>query len=363
MDFTIDDDQKALRELAAEILRGEATQERLREVEHGDERVDLGLWKQLAKANLLGVAIAEAHGGNGMGLSDLCVLLEEIGRTTAPLPAVETLVLGASAIERFGSAEQQQKWLPGVVSGDTLLSASLVEDAGAEVVATADGAGFRLSGRRLLVPNAHVASRVLLPARTDGGLSWFLVDPSGDGVSSTRKEVVNLQIHSDLELSEVPVDAADRLDGDAEAIRRFLADRARLAACAIQLGTAERALEMTAEYTRERKQFDRPVGSFQAVHTRAGDAYVDLQCMRLSYWRARFLVEQGADATDELEVAKYWAGEAGARVCYAAQHLHGGIGVDTDYPLHRHYLWGTHGTIAGGSPRELLESIGERIAG
>ena len=193
-------------------------------------------------------------------------------------------------------------------------------------------------------------------------MAWFLVDPRSEGVSATRKEVVNLQIHSDLELAEVSVDGADRLAGDAEAIRRFLLDRARLSACAIQLGVAERALEMTAEYTRERKQFDRPVGSFQAVHTRAGDAYVDLQCMRLSYWRARFLVEQGADATDELEVAKYWAAEAGARVCYAAQHLHGGIGVDTDYPLHRHYLWSTHGTIAGGSPRELLESIGERIA-
>ena len=125
---------------------------------------------------------------------------------------------------------------------------------------------------------------------------------------------------------------------------------------------AERALQITARYVTERKQFDRPVGSFQAVHTRAGDAYIDLQAMRLTTWRALHLVEQGEDATDELAIAKFWASEGGARITYAAQHLHGGIGVDIDYPVHRYYLWATQigGHLGTGSAQ--LAKLGARIA-
>jgi 3-oxocholest-4-en-26-oyl-CoA dehydrogenase beta subunit len=130
----------------------------------------------------------------------------------------------------------------------------------------------------------------------------------------------------------------------------------------MQVGVAERALQITARYVTERKQFDRPVGSFQAVHTRAGDAYIDLQAMRLTTWRALHLLEQGEEAADELAIAKFWASEGGAHITYAAQHLHGGIGVDIDYPVHRYYLWATQigGHLGTGSAQ--LAKVGARLA-
>jgi alkylation response protein AidB-like acyl-CoA dehydrogenase len=119
---------------------------------------------------------------------------------------------------------------------------------------------------------------------------------------------------------------------------------------------------MTARYTSERKQFDRPIGSFQAVHTRAGDAYVDLQCQKLTYWRALHVLEHGDPVGDVLAIAKYWASLGSARITYAAQHLHGGIGVDTDYPLHRYYLWATQLGIQLGSASQQLARMGADLA-
>jgi hypothetical protein len=365
MDFSLSEDQQALRELARKIFEGEAGHERLKQVEAGDERVDRALWAALAKAQLLGVALPEAHGGSGLGLTELCLVLEEAGRAVAPLPAHATLVLGALPLAAFGSPAQQRAWLPGVAAGDVLLSAALPEGEATPVAARRDGAGFRLAGACPFVPAAHVAARVLVPARTgEGAVGVFLVDPAAPGARVERVEWVNRQIHGTLHLDGVAVAAADALGApDAGApLLAWLRDRAVLALCALQLGVASRALEMTAAYTSERRQFDRPIGSFQAVHQRAADAYVDLQAMRLTFWRALHLLERGRDATEELAVARYWAAQGGARVTYAAQHLHGGIGVDVDYPLHRYFLWAAHLGMHLGGPHAQLAALGARLA-
>jgi alkylation response protein AidB-like acyl-CoA dehydrogenase len=138
--------------------------------------------------------------------------------------------------------------------------------------------------------------------------------------------------------------------------------RAIAGLCALQVGIAERALRMTAEYTSTRKQFDRPIGSFQAVHQRAGDAYVDVEAMRLTTWQAAFRLARGLPAQSEVAVAKYWAAEGGSRVTYAAQHLHGGIGMDLDYPLHRYYLWARQLELTLGSASVHLERLGNELA-
>jgi alkylation response protein AidB-like acyl-CoA dehydrogenase len=142
----------------------------------------------------------------------------------------------------------------------------------------------------------------------------------------------------------------------------WLTHHATTALCAVQLGVSDRALSMTAEYAKERVQFERPIGSFQAVHQRAADAYIQLQAMRLTTWDAAWRLEAGEVASDAVQVAKYWAAEGGQFVGYAAQHLHGGIGIDVDYPMHRYYLWAKQCELSLGSAPVQLERIGMRLA-
>jgi len=370
MDFSYSEDQEALRELARKILEEQVTHDRLKQLEATEERVDREVWSELAKANLLGVPFSEAHGGSGMALPELAILLEEVGRTVAPVPLHATVVLGGLPIAQFGSEEQKQRFLPGLIAGDVLLSGALTEP-GAEdplepqATARRDGDDWVLVGTKGLAPYAHVSDRVLVAARVDGGLGVFLVDPNGAGVATRAVEVTNHQPHSMLELEEARVSAADVLGApgaQGREIARWVTDRAILSQCCMALGVADRALAMTAEYTRERKQFDRPIGSFQAVHQRAGDGYIDVIAIRLAMLRALHLVASGEDARDALAVAKYWAAEAGNRVTYAAQHLHGGIGLDVDYPLHRYFLWARQlSQTLGGATRQLVQ-IGELLA-
>ena len=361
MDFSYSEDQQALRELARKILEERATHDRLKEIRKSPERVDLELWRELARSNLLGVAIPEPFGGTGTGLPELTILLEEIGRAVAPLPVLPTLVEGALPIATFGSEAQKKRWLPAVAAGDAILTAALADGPGASVTAKKDGKGYRLSGRRPLVHAAHLAACILVPAKLDGRDALFLVDPKAAGVTLENAETTDEQIRPHLTLANVPAEPLGDVARGAEALT-FTRERSLLGLCAMQVGVAERALQITARYVTERKQFDRPVGSFQAVHTRAGDAYVDLQAMRLTTWRALHLLEQGEDATDELAIAKFWASEGGARVTYAAQHLHGGIGVDVDYPVHRYYLWARQIGIHLGTGSAQLAKLGERLA-
>jgi hypothetical protein len=372
VDFSFSEDQSSLRELARKILDERSGHERLKQVEAGEERVDRELWAELARASLLGVALAEEWGGTGFGLPELLILVEEVGRAVAHAPVHPTLVLGALPIQQFGSAEQKRRYLPRVASGAALLSAALVESpagggdpAAPSTRARRDGEGWRLDGRKLFVPVAHVAERVLVPARTGpGGVGIFLVDPRGPGVSLERQETTSLEIECVLDLDGARVAAADVLgppEGGAR-IATWIAERALASLCALQLGNCEKALRDTATYTSERRQFDRPIGSFQAVHQRAADAYIDVEAMRLSYWQAVHRLAVGEPAAEALALAKFWAAEGGARVSYAAQHLHGGIGVDTDYPLHRHYLWARQIGLTLGPAQAQLARLGAALA-
>lgn len=370
MDFSFTDEQSALRELARKILEAEATPDRLREVEQGEERIDRALWATLAEANLLGAALPEAHGGSGYGFFELCVLLEEIGRAVAPVPVWATLACAAAPLARFGSDALQKRWLPSVVAGETILTAALSEPDNAEPLAPAtravpDGAGWRLDGVKFCVPAAHVAERVLVAAASPDGPGLFLVDPRGAGARLERQLVTDRSVQGWLALDGAPVAADAVVAAPGAAGRAALAwtvARATAALCAMQVGVAEKALRITAGYAAQRVQFDRPIGSFQAVHTRAADAYCDLEALRLVTWEAADLLAREQPATDAVEVAKFFAGEAGHAIAYAAMHLHGGIGVDVDYPVHRYYLWARQIELSLGPAARHLAAIGERLA-
>ena len=362
MDFSFTPEQEALRELARRILDDHLTQARLKAVEAEPDGFDRAAWQALAEARLLGVALPEEAGGSGLGVLELSLVLEQVGRAVAPIPVFPTLVLGALAIAEFGTAEQRRRWLPGVATGEAVLTAALVEP-GADDPATPatsavrDGVSWRLDGVKTCVPAAHLAARILVPARmADGDVGVFLLDPRGRGVTLERQLATNREPQARLVLDGAPGDALPGADVG------WLVERALVGLSAMQLGVTERALRLTAEYTARREQFDRPIASFQAVHQRAADAYIDVEAIRLTTWQAAWRLSAGLPATAEVAVAKFWASEAAHRVVYAAQHLHGGIGVDMDYPLHTYTTWTKQIELTLGSATPSLLKLGRAIA-
>jgi len=364
MDFSLTDDQQAVADLARQIFDDKATPERQREVEQGaGPRFDRALWEEVAKAGLLGISIPEAQGGAGLGFLEVALILEQVGRSTAPIPLLETVVLGALPIERFGSARQKERWLPRASRGEAVLTAALVEDEPARATASEDG--YRLHGRKLCVPALEVADCVLVPAETgEGASSVFLVDPKAGGVRITPLDTTTGQPEAVLELDDARVARGDVLGrvGDGRQIVDWIELRATAALCMVALGACESALELTAEYTKTRKQFDQPIAMFQAVGHRAADAYIDTEAIRLTARQAAWRIGAGLDASREVAVAKYWAAEGGKRVTLAAQHLHGGIGVDREYPLHRYYLYARQIELTLGGSTLQLQRLGRLLA-
>jgi 3-oxocholest-4-en-26-oyl-CoA dehydrogenase beta subunit len=370
MDFGLTEEQEATRDLALQILSDRSTHERLKEIEAGGEGFDRDTWAELAKAGLLGIALPEDVGGSGLGFVALCQLLEEIGRAVSPVPVLPTVVLGALPIAEFGTDAQRQQHLPGVVEGETVLTAALVET-GTDALhptttARRDGDGWRVDGVKTLVPAGLIADRILVPAAAgdDGAIVVLIVDPNASGVTRERQDTTSGIPQARIELDGVQVDAGDVL-GDAEsgaAIVDWMVERANAAMCSIATGVCEQALHMTAEYTKTREQFERPIATFQAVGQRAADAYIDTEAIRLTALQAAWRLEEGLPAAAEVAVAKFWAADGGQRVVHAAQHLHGGIGVDRDYPLHRYFLWAKELELTLGGATPQLLTLGAILA-
>ena len=363
MDFALTPEQEALRELAGKLLSVHVTHERLKVLDADPEAFDRPTWDALAETKLLGIAIPEEFGGSGLGLIELCLLLEQIGRTVAPLPAWPTLVLGALPIAELGTPEQRRRWLTGVAAGEGILSGALVEaasDAPTRPATTArrDGTAWRLDGVKTCVPVAHLAARIVVPAREGADVALFLVDPRAAGVTLERQMATNREPQARMTLAGAPGEPLAR----GGAAVTWLIERALVGLCAMQLGVTERALRMTAEYTIKREQFGKPIASFQAVHQRAADAYIDVEAIRLTTWQAAWRLATGKPASTEVAIAKFWASEAAHRVVYAAQHLHGGIGVDVDYPLHRYYFWSKQIELTLGSQTRQLARVGAELA-
>ncbi|MGH9049463.1 MAG: acyl-CoA dehydrogenase family protein [Acidimicrobiia bacterium] len=371
MDFTFDDVQRDLRDLARKILDERVTTERLKELEGAAEPYDRRGWADLADTNLLGVALPEDVGGSGYGLMELCVLLEEIGRHVAPVPLLATVGTGALPIAELGSAEQRSRFLPAVVEGRSILTAAIQEPGHADplaptTVARRDGSGWRLDGEKLGVAYAPLADAILVPASTgDGNAAVFVVTADVDGLAIEEATATNGEPQGHLTLAGVRVDESDAL-GDPRAPNTdtvaWIHDRALAGLCATAVGVFEKALRITADYISERKQFDRPIATFQGATLRAADAYIDTEAIRVTAWSAIWRLAAGRDARDQLAIAKFWVADGGQRVAHACQHLHGGIGATTDYPIHRYFTWAKwlEHTL-GGAPDHLLY-LGDSVA-
>jgi acyl-CoA dehydrogenase len=290
------------------------------------------------------------------------------------------MVYGAVPIAMFGSDAQRKTWLAGVAAGETVLTAALAELNGEVIVsggtepattaaANADGS-WSLTGTKACVPAALVADAILVPAQckaADGtvtGLGVFIVDPDATGVTLTRQSTTTGRPEAIVELTEVQVPADGLLGEGANgaAVVNAITEFATTALCILEAGACAAALDLTAEYTKTRVQFEKPIATFQAVGQRAADAYVDTEAIRLTAWQAASRLASGLPAGAEIAVAKFWAAEGGQRVVHAASHLHGGVGVDRDYPLHRYFLLTRQIELTLGSANESLRRLGRILA-
>jgi alkylation response protein AidB-like acyl-CoA dehydrogenase len=363
MDFKLNDDQQAIADLAQQIFGDQATNEKQREVEQGDgPRFDRALWESLGEAGLLGIAISEDHGGAGLGFLEAAAILEQVGRSTAPVPFLETVVLGAMPLGQFGSDALQKQWLPGVAQGEVILTSAIAEEL--PTPATKSGTGWTLEGKRMFVPAGAIADAVLVPAKTDAGTTVFVVETKAPGVRVEPLATTSGQPEAALVLDGVSV-TPDQIVGDegkGSRILEWTRTHATSALCMVTLGACQSALDLTSEYIKTRKQFDQPIALFQSVGHRAADAYIDNEAVRLTAWQAAWRLSAGLDASKQVATAKFFAAESGKRVVHAAQHLHGGIGVDREYPLHRFFLYARHLELTLGGGTEHLLKLGKLIA-
>ncbi len=367
MDFTLNDDQQALVGLATQILTERSTQKRLDALDDEGTWFDRDLWKQLADAGIVGAALKEDVGGGGLGFAELALLLEQVGATVAQVPLLDTVLCAGLVLDAFGTQEQRQRDLPGVADGTTLLAAALVESGRDDLMrpvtrATTAGAAYTVTGTKTSVPLADLATRLVVSASlADGQVVLLLVEPTAAGVTVREGRGTSGQPLFEVELDGVAAEVLVGPEGGADALA-WLLDRALVGVAATALGVSATALRLSATYTTGREQFGRAIATFQAVGHRLADAYIDVEGMRLTTLQAVWLLDAGLPGRDEARIAKWYASEGGHRVAHACQHVHGGVGIDVDYVLHRYFRWSKQLEFAFGSAQSQLLSLGAALA-
>ena len=350
MDFDFSEEQQAISDLTRQIFEDKVTHERLREIEQSNLSFDTELWETLAESGIVGAGISESFGGAGLSFLSITAALELIGEFAAPVPLLETVVMGALPIQEFGTDAQRNELLPRISSGDLVLTAGLVPG---DTVLVDDG---KLSGRIDFIPYGLEAEIILIP--TEDGM--YLLETSSAGVERTFQETTMGQSQAMITLDQA---AGDRLGSASTAeVLNWVRLRVDSGICSILSGACKASLDLAAEYTKIRHQFDRPIATFQAVSQRAGDAYIDTEAVRLTSRQAAWRIDAGKPAEEKVAIARWWASEAGFRVVHAATHLHGGVGGDRDYPLHRFFLMARQLELTLGNSEEQLLLLGDLIA-
>ena len=338
--------QEAISAAAGELFGRLVEPARLDKVEQEPDRFDRELWSALADAGLLGVAVPENYDGLALGASELALVCEQLGRAVAPVPFVETS-LAAWLVAVHGTEAQRESWLPGLVGGTTVAAIAWPPaTTGLRV------SGERLSGTALGIPWAHVADVVVVPV----GGRVMLVDPHADGVTATREETTSRTVAATLAFD----DAAGEAVGGRDAANWLLA-RSRTMLAAVQAGVTDAAVRMTASYTNDREQFGKPLSTFQAVALKAADAYLDATVVRATALQAALALDESPDPTLQALTAAWWAADGGQRCVHLTQHLHGGMGADVTYPVHRYFLWAKQIELQLGGASALLAELGEAL--
>ncbi|MCX5377245.1 acyl-CoA dehydrogenase family protein [Streptomyces sp. NBC_00091] len=375
MDFTFTEEQQAAVEAAravfADVAPDGVPSPALTPGAVADE-FDRPLWARLAGSDLLSLVLAEQHGGAGLDTIALCLVLREAAKVLARVPLLEHCAT-AMAVQAHGSPELTAALLPGAGSGTLVLTAAAHGRTGhdpAELAVTArrEGATWLLDGVQTSVAWAHSCDWIAVPAHGgDGAAVLALLPRTTAGLTLADQYSTSGERLAELTLDGVRVPAAHVIDapGAWDRLHQLLAT----GTCALALGLGEAVLTMTSQYTGKREQFGFPVATFQAVAVQAADRYIDLRAMEATLWQAAWRLDAATGgaggplpSAGDVAVAKIWASEGVRRVVQTAQHLHGGFGADTDYPLHRYHAWAKQLELQLGPAAAHEEALGDLLA-
>jgi alkylation response protein AidB-like acyl-CoA dehydrogenase len=346
MDLDFNEEQEMVRAAAREFLKNESPIRVVREAEQAPGGYSPDLWKKMADLGWLGLPLPEAYDGGGGGYLDAIALIEELGRAVAPVPYISTVVLVGMTLAEFGSEEQKRQVLPAIANGEAIAAyAHNEEDAGwtpaaIAAVARRDGDGYVLSGTKLFVAEGEIADYLLVLARTGGagadGLTMFLVPARTAGIETAPMNSFARDRLAEVQLRDVRLPASARVgaEGQGWAIAQATLNRGAVAQCIETVGAMASAFEMAVEYAKNRVQFGKPIGSFQAIQHHCANMAVDLDGARLITYQAAWKLDQGLATAADVAQTKIWVNQAAQRVAILAHQVHGGIGATWDYDLH-----------------------------
>jgi alkylation response protein AidB-like acyl-CoA dehydrogenase len=333
--FKLNDEQKMLQEAANAFVTKKLPTTHMRAVRSAGAGYDKAVWAEMAEMGWLGTIVPEEHGGAGLGFTGAGLVLEATGRTLAPSPFLSSAVIGAAALLSAGTAKQQEEWLPKIVSGEAILALAVDESAHhapdkIKLAAEKSAGGYTLSGKKAYVADGHIATLLVVPAKSADGIAIFLVPSNAKGVTVTQLDTIDGRGAADIAFDTVSV-GADAVLGaagqGADALDRIL-DVARIGQAAEMLGTASHAFETTLEYLKTRTQFGALIGSFQALQHRAAKMYVDLEMTRSSVLAALDALDKNANNIPEMaSLAKARASDTLHVVSNEMVQMHGGIGM------------------------------------
>ncbi len=362
MDLGLTEEQEMLKKSAQEFLAKECPKKLVRELDESDTGYSRDLWNKMAQLGWMGLSFPEKYGGNGGSFLDLTVLLDEMGYNIVPGPFFSTVVLAGYTLLEAGNEEQKKEYLGKICTGELIITVALTEldgtydAASINTTAKAKGDGYVLNGTKLFVPDANVADYILVVARTkksanpDDGITIFIVDAKSAGVKYTLLKTLARDKLCEVILENVRVPKAHiigNLDKGWSVIQSLL-KKAAVAKCAEMVGGAQASLDMAVNYAKERVQFNRPIGSFQAIQHYCANMVTDVDGSRFITYKAAWAVSEGLPADKEVSIAKAWTSEAFKRVAVLAHQIFGAIGFTMDHDMHLYFRRAKAGELAYG---------------
>ncbi len=350
MDLGLDEQQELLKNFARDFLEKECPEKLVRDMEEDEKGYSPELWQKMAQQGWMGLIIPEEYGGTGMNLCELVVLLEEFGRALVPGPFISTVVLGGVPVMEAGTAEQKQQFLPKIAAGELIMTMALTEPSakwtadGVALEAKKEGGDYVLNGTKLFVPDAHVTDYMVVVARTGGkgedGITLPLVDSKSPGIKFELLKTIAADKQCEVTFENVKVPAVNVLgqEGKGWPIVERVTKVATVAACAYLVGLSQMDFDVTLNYAKERVQFGRPIGSFQAIQHKLADAVIDVDGSRFITYKAAWSLQEGEpDADLMISMAKAWTSDASRRVVAHGQQIHGGIGFTKEYKIQLYF--------------------------
>ena len=376
MDLSLSEEQEMLQKTARDFLQKECTTNLVREMEEDERGYSSDLWKKMANLGWMGLVIPQEYGGLQGSFLDLTVLLEEFGRALVPGPFIPTVVYCAIPIMKYATEEQKGYFLPKIAAGELIMTLALTEPSatfepqGVNTKAVPDGEDYVINGVKLFIPDAHVADWIICAARTNedikdnsNGITLFLVPGKASGISYTPLKTFGSDKQYEVAFKNVRVNKKDILGEVNEGwpIIEDLMQYGAVAQCALMAGGAERVVEMTVSYAKEREQFGHLIGSYQAIQHKCADMQTDADGIYFVTYMAAWKLSQGFPAATEVSMAKAWCNEAYRRVCAEGHQVHGGVGIIKVHDMQLYFRRAKAAELALGDSEFHREKIAQQL--